>query len=372
MTKVYVWSLPTRVAHLMLIAGVALGYLASEEESWLTWHAAFGYMVGALLLLRIGWGFLSIPYSRFKDFTFDLEELKAYLFNIFGTKKHYIGHNPASSYAIVAMLILGLLTVLSGMLLYGIQEGLGLFASLNLSYFKEMEGLKTLHALFTNLFLAVIFIHISGVLMDRFIHRTDTLNAMIDGYKRADPNTPSVDLSPFQKFYGVLWIALPFILFGSALSVPNSVLTQSIHQPVSYKSEHPLFYEECTTCHILYPPHLLPDRSWTKMMGTLEDHFGDDASLEKEDTQAILDYLVAHSAQQSSQEAAYKISQSIRKKDIIAITESPYWKRRHQEIDKTIFKQKNIAKASNCKACHGAFESGLLHDKDIAIPKGRP
>jgi cytochrome b len=354
----------------MLIAGVLLAYLASEEESWLTWHTAFGYMVGALLLFRIGWGMLDIPYSRFGDFTFNLNALKSYLSNVLGDKTDYTGHNPASSYAVIAMMILGLLTVLSGMLLYGIQEGMGIFAPLNLTRFKQMAFAENLHELLTNLFLLVIFVHICGVLIDYFVHHTDTLRSMLDGYKRTD--APSIQLTLGQKLYGAAWITIPLLLVAYTLASPSTLLTRSIHTPLSYEKDHPLFHNECSACHILYPPHLLPSRSWQKMMTTLQDHFGDDASLEDEDTQAITDYLLKHSAETSTQEAAWRISQSIQKQDIIAITKTPYWEKRHRVIDKETFRQKGIGKPSNCKACHGSFESGLLHDRDIAIPKARP
>ena len=35
---------------------------------------------------------------------------------------------------------------------------------------------------------------------------------------------------------------------------------------------------ECSGCHMLYHPGLLPERSWNKMMAGLEKHFGENAS----------------------------------------------------------------------------------------------
>ncbi|MDZ4210776.1 MAG: cytochrome C, partial [Methylotenera sp.] len=37
---------------------------------------------------------------------------------------------------------------------------------------------------------------------------------------------------------------------------------------------------ECGSCHMLYHPGLLPERSWNKMMAGLDKHFGENASLD--------------------------------------------------------------------------------------------
>src|SRR5512135_1196331 len=51
------------------------------------------------------------------------------------------------------------------------------------------------------------------------------------------------------------------------------------------------YRSECGSCHTLYSPGLLPARSWQKIMGGLDKHFGDDASLAPEVTAAIEKYL---------------------------------------------------------------------------------
>ncbi len=141
------------------------------------------------------------------------------------------------------------------------------------------------------------------------------------------------------------------------------------NKKIDYKVEHELFYDECISCHTLYPPYLLPKESWITMMNDLENHFGDDASLELEDRVSIQEYLVKNAAENSTKESAYKILNSIDKKAIIAITETKYWKKRHNDIEDEVFKSKKVGKKANCKACHKAIEQGLLNDKDIKIPE---
>lgn len=367
MTKIYVWSLFTRLFHLLLVIGVAVAFLLAEFESLLTLHVAVGYTIGLLFLYRVLWGFMDVKYSQFKDFNFSLVALTEYMFSIFGKKKEYIGHNPASSWAIVAMIALGLGSVFTGAVVYGTQEGMGFFSFLNFSLFKKMDFFKDVHEFFSNAFMAVIFLHIAGVVVDKVLHKSSAARSMLDGYKSGDAE--SLKLTLFQKLFGIFWIASSIFLFFYLLSTPSSLLVADANTAVDYKKEHPQFYNECKSCHTLYPPYLLPKQSWVKMMDNLENHFGDDASLDEKDKNSIRDYLVDNSAENSTKESAFHILKSIKNTEIIAVTKTPYWEKRHDEIDKSIFASKDVVAKSNCKACHKNIEQGLLNDKDIKIPE---
>jgi hypothetical protein len=62
--------------------------------------------------------------------------------------------------------------------------------------------------------------------------------------------------------------------------------SQSRVTPVQTK-EGNLYIKECGSCHIAYQKEFLPKRSWNKMMNTLDNHFGVDATLEPEDKKNI-------------------------------------------------------------------------------------
>lgn len=100
-------------------------------------------------------------------------------------------------------------------------------------------------------------------------------------------------------------------------------------------------------------------------MSELENHFGDDASLDEEDRQNILTFLVNNSAENSTKEASVKIMNSIKKEDIIAITQTNFWKNEHKDISQNIFKHEDIKSKANCKACHTDIEKGLIEDEKI-------
>ncbi|MDD3463535.1 MAG: cytochrome b/b6 domain-containing protein [Sulfurospirillaceae bacterium] len=366
MKKILVWSLFTRLSHLLMMVFMLVVFLTPEVKQLLSLHVALGYALAVLFGMRIVWGLMDVRYSKFKDFSFKIADLKAYMFSIFGTKKEYIGHNPASSYAILAMIALTLLAVLSGAMAYGVKEGMGVFSFLNQTLFRDMKLFKEVHEFFANALMFVIFAHIAGVLLDKFLHKSSTLMSMVDGLKQSEEK--GLALSFFQKIVGIFWIGFSIFVLVYLLLTPRSFLMADGNIKIDYAKEHKVFYKECISCHTLFPPFLLPSSSWVGMMDTLKDHFGDDASLDEDATLSIKEFLVKNSAEFSTKESAFRILESIDKdKTYLAITETPFWKKRHKKIDKKIFEREDIGKPSNCKACHDNIENGLLNNRDIRM-----
>lgn len=100
-------------------------------------------------------------------------------------------------------------------------------------------------------------------------------------------------------------------------------------------------------------------------MADLENHFGDDASLSVEDTKNILDFLLKNSAETSTMQSSFNFLNSIGNKDIIAMSQTSFWKRKHKEIPKKLFNHEEIKSKANCKACHSDIEKGLVENENI-------
>jgi hypothetical protein len=230
-----------------------------------------------------------------------------------------------------------------------------------------MEMFEEIHEFLGGLLWLLIGTHVGGVLLDKLLHaKQETLNSIVNGYKNIEGE--DTKLSFFQKLLSVIGIGLSIYLLIYALSVKDNPITAGYNNPIDYKKENALFVAECASCHTLYPPKLLPKKSWTIMMANLEDHFGDDASLEAEDTQTILSYLLKNSAENSTSEASVNILKTLQNKDTIAITQTPFWKKRHHGIDKKYFENEQIKTKANCKACHLDVEKGTLEDHNIKMP----
>lgn len=150
----------------------------------------------------------------------------------------------------------------------------------------------------------------------------------------------------------------------------SQVLFQSrklIYKPAAL---NPKFKAECTSCHMAYLPGLLPERSWTKMMNSLETHFGEDASLDEKTKKEILDFLIQNSSDHAYSRRGKKILATIGKNEAPQrISETGYFNRKHDEIAASVYKRKAIGSKANCLACHAGAEAGDFSDDGVRIPK---
>ncbi|MCK5640611.1 MAG: cytochrome b/b6 domain-containing protein [Gammaproteobacteria bacterium] len=186
-TEVRVWDPLVRIFHWTLVVSFIAAYLSGDEIEWL--HTNAGYIILGLLCIRIVWGIIGSQYARFSDFVYSPAIVKAYLKDLFKLQAtRYLGHNPAGGYMVVTMMILLLLTTLSGMTLYGIDEGEGPFSNLHTaSHFWE-EVFEEIHEFFSNLTLLMVFIHILGVMLSSALHNENLTRAMASGKKSVSGN----------------------------------------------------------------------------------------------------------------------------------------------------------------------------------------
>lgn len=117
--------------------------------------------------------------------------------------------------------------------------------------------------------------------------------------------------------------------------------------------DHQATLEECSECHMVYQPALLPKESWAAIMDDLPNHFGEDASLPAELTADIGAYLVGASAP-----ARRKVAQPLLK-----ITEQPWWLDEHGDIRAAKWRSSNVGTKGNCAACHRGAERGIYEDE---------
>ena len=127
---------------------------------------------------------------------------------------------------------------------------------------------------------------------------------------------------------------------------------------------------ECSSCHMAYHPGLLPERSWKKLMAGLDQHFGENASLDAPTASEIEQFLVANSADRQPGRRSQRIMQSIPASAApLRISETDYFIARHDEISPAIFKRKSIGSAANCAACHQGAEKGDFSERLVRIPR---
>ncbi len=172
--RILVWDVPTRVFHWLLVLSFAGAYLTAESERYRDIHVVLGYTLLGLIGFRLLWGFFGTRYAQFRSFLFKPGEIVAYLQSLFrGKPAHYVGHNPAGSMAIWLLLGLGILAGATGVMLFQDIGG---------------EALEELHEVTSNAMLAVVLIHIAGVVVSSVLHRENLARAMVTGFKSAEPD----------------------------------------------------------------------------------------------------------------------------------------------------------------------------------------
>ena len=176
-TPQLIWDLPTRVFHWLLAICVLGAWLTAESERTLMLHLALGYSAGVLVFWRLVWGFVGSRYARFSNFVRSpaaaLVYLRAYLpaARAAGqTQTHYLGHNPAGGWAVLALLVVVALADATGWV--GYQDD-------------SLELWGELHELVGNGIIVLVGLHVAAVIATGLLHRENLVRAMVNGYKRA-------------------------------------------------------------------------------------------------------------------------------------------------------------------------------------------
>jgi cytochrome b len=172
MEKILVWDAPTRLGHWLLATAFVTAWLTSESEALKNVHVAAGALMVAVVLFRLIWGLIGSLHARFSSFAFSPVAAMEYLFGLLQRKpQHFTGHNPAGSYAIYLLLALTVVAGISGWLAYN-----------------EFGGSMTehVHEAAANSMLALVVLHIAGVVVGGIAHRENLALAMLTGRKLGD------------------------------------------------------------------------------------------------------------------------------------------------------------------------------------------
>jgi len=195
-SRIRVWDPLVRVGHWLIVVGFFVAYLT--EDDLLSAHVWAGYVVGAVVVVRVLWGFVGSRYARFSDFLYGPKEAWRYLGELIrGRGRRFLGHSPAGG-VMVILLLLGLAaTTWSGLMVYAYDQGAGPLADMVAlpargtraededHDFEESEDFwEETHEVFANLTLLLIAFHIGGVLLASFVHRENLVAAMLTGDKR--------------------------------------------------------------------------------------------------------------------------------------------------------------------------------------------
>lgn len=196
MEKMRAYDLPVRVFHwgfaLLFVTSFSIAKLIDDDSALYAYHMLSGMLMSSMVILRIVWGWSGAKTSKFSSFKLRRSELIAYIKSVFFSKsKRYLGHNPASSYVAIIMMVLTLGIALTGLMM---------ILRVNKHFFEEV------HELLANGFLVVVLLHIAGVVLHQLKHNDGMIFCMLNGKKaKIDEETEIKSNYPF--------VALVFVIF---------------------------------------------------------------------------------------------------------------------------------------------------------------
>ncbi len=155
-------------------------------------------------------------------------------------------------------------------------------------------------------------------------------------------------ITPLTALTGLLGLALA----GHALADHDRSLPAQV--PKAY-------VQECASCHIAYPPGMLPRRSWERLMGGLDKHFGADASLDAATVKQLNAWLQANAG--TTKRVAEAPAQD-------RITRSAWFLHKHDDIAPAVWKLPSVKSAANCAACHSRADQGDFDEDSLKTPAG--
>lgn len=167
--RTLVWDLPTRAFHWLLVFSFAGAYLTADSDRLRDAHMLLGYTTVGLVAFRLLWGVVGTRYARFTSWPLSPNAVFGYLKSLLSrAPRHYFGHNPAGSWAIVGML-----------LLIGALGATGWAQAVEIG----PEWIEDLHEGLANAMLALVALHVAAVLLSSALHRENLVRAMVTGYK---------------------------------------------------------------------------------------------------------------------------------------------------------------------------------------------
>lgn len=193
-TRVYDW--PTRIFHWLFAATFAgaffIGKTFDDDSPNFPYHMLLGMTLVAGVVFRIIWGFTGSRYARFGSFILKPSAALTYFKHVLSGKgPRFPGHNPASSWAALVMMALGL--------------GLGATGYLMTSGGNK-ELFEELHELLGNLLLVTAIVHIAGVSLHTLVHRELIGLSMVHGRKKSVEGQHGIARSHWVA--GLMFLAL--------------------------------------------------------------------------------------------------------------------------------------------------------------------
>lgn len=180
--QAYVWDIPTRLFHWLLVACVIGAFVTAKLGGGLmVWHGRLGLAIFGLLVFRLIWGVIGPTYARFAVFVRGPSAILAYLLG----RWRGLGHNPLGALSVLAML--GVLFA---------QSMTGLFANDDIAYSGYLASridadlsarITAIHHLLEKLLMALVALHLGAIAYYALVKKQNLVKPMLTGWAEGRP-----------------------------------------------------------------------------------------------------------------------------------------------------------------------------------------
>lgn len=182
--RVSVWDVPTRLFHWFLVLLVTVSLITGNVGGvqGMDVHMLAGYVILALVVFRIGWGFVGSRHSRFSDFVAGPRRVIGYARDLLtGTHRPSLGHNPLGGWSVMALLTSLLLQAVTGLFANDDILTEGPLAS---RVGKATSNLLTaVHEINANVLYVLIGVHLAAITFYWLVQRENLVRPMLTGRK---------------------------------------------------------------------------------------------------------------------------------------------------------------------------------------------
>lgn len=126
-----------------------------------------------------------------------------------------------------------------------------------------------------------------------------------------------------------------------------------------YPIDNAAYKAECASCHIPYPPQLLPAQSWRSLMAGLGKHFGTDASVDAGAMTEISRFLDQNASRRTQVPPLAEPR----------ISATAWFSREHRKVPAASWTAPAVKSAANCAGCHTQAEKGDFSERSLRLPR---
>lgn len=151
------WDAVVMVSHWLLAICFVGAVITQDSEKYRLLHVTMGYTMFGLVAFRLVWGFVGGKYARFNSIYPRIKKVIEYLQSLFTAEPQaFIGFHAIGFLAAYLLLAVILMVTISGYIVY---EELG------------PDLFEDLHETLGNLLIAIVGIHIGGVVINAVIQK---------------------------------------------------------------------------------------------------------------------------------------------------------------------------------------------------------